>query len=68
MTDVAASAPTIDVVCNAHSPNGRQWVLVIDDLHIIETHLRQTKQVVQQFLESLPPETRSRSCSSAGRT
>jgi VWFA-related protein len=56
VTEVTTTAPTIDVVTNTHSPIGRQWVLVIDDLHIIELHLRQTKQVVQEFLESLPPE------------
>ena len=54
VVDVRATAPSIDVVSNAHSPDGRQWVLVIDDLHILEFHLRQTKQVVQEFLESLP--------------
>jgi VWFA-related protein len=56
VVDVRASAPTLDVVTNTHPPLGRQWVLVIDDLHIIELHLRQTKQVVQEFLESLPPD------------
>jgi VWFA-related protein len=54
--DLAAAAPSIDVVSNAHSPLGRQWVLVIDDLHIIEQHIVQTEQVVQEFLQSLPPE------------
>jgi VWFA-related protein len=56
MADVRTSAPTLDVVTNTHPPLGRQWVLVIDDLHIIELHLRQTKQLVQEFLESLPPD------------
>jgi VWFA-related protein len=54
--DVKTTAPSIDVVSNQHPPNGRQWVMVIDDLHIIELHLRQTKAVVQEFLELLPPE------------
>ena len=52
--DAKAAAPSIDVVSNAHSPDGRQWVLVIDDLHIIELHVQHTKKVVQAFLESLP--------------
>jgi VWFA-related protein len=52
--DVKTAAPTVDVASNVHSPAGRQWILVIDDLHIIETHILHTKKVVQQFLESLP--------------
>jgi VWFA-related protein len=52
--DVKTAAPSIDVVSNAHAPLGRQWVLVIDDLHIIEQHIVHTKKVVQEFLESLP--------------
>jgi VWFA-related protein len=52
---ITSAVPTIDVAGNAHSPAGRQWVLVIDDLHIIELHVRHTKKVVQEFLESLPP-------------
>jgi VWFA-related protein len=55
IADVKASAPTIDVTTNTHPPLGRQWVLAIDDLHIIETHIVQTKKVIQDFLESLPP-------------
>jgi VWFA-related protein len=54
VADVKAAAPSIDVVSNVHSATGRQWVLVIDDLHIIEHHLLGTKKVVQEFLESLP--------------
>jgi VWFA-related protein len=53
---VKGAAPSIDVVSNVHSPAGRQWVLVIDDLHIIEQHLVQTKKLAQAFLESLPAE------------
>src|SRR5262249_4295541 len=56
VTDVTTAAPTIDVVSNTHSPTSRQWVVVIDDLHIIELHLRQTRQLVQQLLESVPGE------------
>lgn len=54
--DVTTTGPSIDVVSNVRAPQARQWVLVIDDLHIIELHIVQTKQVVQTFLESLPPE------------
>ena len=53
VTDVKTAAPSIDVASNVHGPEGRQWVLVIDDLHIIELHLSHTKKVVQEFLESL---------------
>ena len=52
--DVKAAAPTIDVVSNAHAPLARQWVLVIDDLHIIEQHIIHTQRVVRAFLQSLP--------------
>ena len=54
--EVTTTGPTIDVVTNRHAPTARQWVVVIDDLHIIELHLRQTKQVVQELLESLSPD------------
>src|SRR5215471_20891214 len=52
--DVKTAVPSIDVVSNVHPVDGRQWVLVIDDLHIIEQHVLHTKKVVQAFLESLP--------------
>ena len=55
VADVKTAAPSIDVATNVHGPEGRQWVLVIDDLHIIEQHLPHTRKVVQEFLESLPP-------------
>ena len=51
-----ASLPTVDVVTNVAPAHGRQWVLVIDDLHIIEQHLLVTKNVVRAFLEGLSPE------------
>jgi VWFA-related protein len=54
VVDTKAAIPVIDVASNVHSVAGRQWVLVIDDLHIIEQHLLHTKKVVQAFLESLP--------------
>ena len=53
VVDPATAVPTIDVATNAHAPNGRQWVLVIDDLHIFEQRLVETKRVVQSFLERL---------------
>lgn len=56
VVDVKTAAPAVDVVTNTHPATGRQWVLAIDDLHIIESHITQTKEVVQEFLESLPPE------------
>jgi len=49
------AVPTIDVVTNTHAPNDRQWVLVIDDLHIFEQRLVETKRVVQSFLEQVSP-------------
>jgi VWFA-related protein len=54
--DPVAAVPTIDVVTNTHAPNGRQWVLVIDDLHIFEQRLVETKRVVQSFLEQVSPD------------
>jgi VWFA-related protein len=56
VTDLKLTVPTVDVFSNAHAPLGRQWVLVIDDLHIIELHILHTKNVVEEFLRSLPPE------------
>jgi len=56
IADVKNVLPSIDVVSNAHPPIARQWVLVIDDLHIIEQHVVHTKRVVQDFIEQLPPE------------
>ena len=54
VADVKMAAPSIDVASNVHGPEGRQWALVIDDFHIIELHILQTKKVVLAFLESLP--------------
>ena len=41
---------------NTHAASGRQWVLVIDDLHIFEQRLVETKRVVQSFLEQVSPD------------
>jgi VWFA-related protein len=46
----------VDVVTNVAPARGRQWVLVIDDLHIIEQHLLVTKNVVRAFLDGLSPD------------
>jgi VWFA-related protein len=54
IVEVKSTAPTIDIVSNSHPPLGRQWVLVVDDLHIIETHIVHTQRVIKDFLEQLP--------------
>ena len=46
--------PSVDVASNVHEPTARQWVMVIDDLHIIEQNLNETKRLVQEFIVSLP--------------
>jgi hypothetical protein len=46
--------PTVDVASNVHEPTARQWVMVIDDLHILELQLSETREVVQEFIRSLP--------------
>jgi len=51
-----SSPLAVDVVTNVAPARGRQWVLVIDDLHIIEQHLLVTKNVIRTFLEGLSPE------------
>lgn len=53
---IRTAAPSVDVMSNTHAPNGRQWVLVIDDLHIYEQNIVQTKAVIQDFLEQLSPD------------
>jgi VWFA-related protein len=54
LTNLAASLPVVDVVSNARVPGGRQWVLVIDDLHITEMFIVHTQNVVKEFLAALP--------------
>jgi VWFA-related protein len=56
LPDPKTALPSLDVASNAHAPLGRQWVLVIDDLHIIETHIIHTQRVLKEFFEQLPPE------------
>jgi hypothetical protein len=43
-----STAHGLDVVANAHAPLGRQWMRVIDDLHIVEQHIGHTKTVVDK--------------------
>jgi VWFA-related protein len=46
----------VDVVSNARAVDARQWVLVLDDLHLLETNIVPTQRVVREFLLSMPPE------------
>jgi VWFA-related protein len=52
--DARTALPSIDVVSNSHPPLARQWVMVIDDLHIMTTHIVHTQRVVREFLEQIP--------------
>ncbi len=53
----AAGGPlVVDVVSNARAIDARQWVLVLDDLHLLETNIVPTQRVVREFLLSMPPE------------
>jgi VWFA-related protein len=47
---------TDGVASNRPSAAARQWVLVIDDLHIIEAFVVHTQQVMREFLLALPLE------------
>jgi VWFA-related protein len=50
-------APEPDVATNAPpSPKSRLFVLVIDDLHILETDVIPVKRVVTEFLQALSPD------------
>jgi VWFA-related protein len=50
--------PIVDVISNARPVDSRQWVLVLDDLHLLETNIVPTQRVVREFLLSLPPTDR----------
>ncbi len=52
--DLKTTTPTIDVVSNSAPPLGRQWVMVIDDLHIIEQQERKLRTLVTEFLQRIP--------------
>lgn len=52
--DAKTALPSIDVVSNSHPAIARQWVMVIDDLHIMATHIVHTQRVVREFLEQIP--------------
>jgi len=56
ITDVKTTTPSIDVVSNSAPPLGRQWVMIIDDLHIIEQQERKLRAMVVEFLQRIPPE------------
>ena len=56
ITDPKTSAPSVDVVSNSAPPLGRQWVMIIDDLHIIESQERKLRTMVTEFLQRIPAE------------
>lgn len=53
-TTTTFSTPTMDVVSNQPAPLARQWVMVIDDLHIIEHQTIKTKKAVAGILGEIP--------------
>lgn len=55
VASVKAATPAMDVVSNTHPPLGRQWVLLIDDLHLFEQRIVEIQRVIATFLERLPP-------------
>lgn len=54
ISDARSTTPSIDVVSNSAPPLGRQWVMVIDDLHIIEYQERKLRAMVTEFLQRIP--------------
>lgn len=54
ITDPKTTTPSVDVVSNSAPPLGRQWVIVIDDLHIIEHQERKLRALVTEFLQRIP--------------
>lgn len=54
VTEPKTSAPSVDVVSNSAPPLGRQWVMVIDDLHIIEQQFRKLQTMATEFVERIP--------------
>jgi VWFA-related protein len=55
--EATASAPESDVVTNvATSSDSRALVMVIDDLHVIETDLTFVKEILTSFVKSLSPD------------
>lgn len=56
VTDTKTTTPSIDVVSNSAPPLGRQWVMVIDDLHIIEQQAGKLRTLVVEFLQRIPTE------------
>jgi VWFA-related protein len=53
--DLPTTPQDIGIVANIISPTARQWVLVIDDLHVTELQIVSTQNIVRRFLEGLGP-------------
>ncbi len=56
MPDPAVGPQLPDVVTNVRPVEGRQFVVVVDDLHILETHIVPTRELLLQFLRSVSPD------------
>jgi VWFA-related protein len=55
--DVKQSAPPADVATNIpRSPKSRLFVMVIDDLHILEQDLVPVKRIMTEFFQALSPD------------
>jgi len=55
--DAAHVAPPADVVTNIpRSPKSRLFVLVIDDLHILEEDITPVKRILTEFVQALSPD------------
>ena len=53
----AKAAPPADVVTNAlPSPDSRLFVMVVDDLHLLEAQIVPVKRVMTEFVSSLSPD------------
>jgi VWFA-related protein len=54
---LVARAPKIDVATNIPpSPTSRAFVMVIDDLHIVENDITFVKRIITEFVQSLAPD------------
>lgn len=55
--EAIAAAPVPDVAANTPpAPNSRIFVLVIDDLHLIESEIIPVKRIITEFVTSLAPD------------
>ena len=53
----AALAPKVDVATNTPpTPSSRAFVMVIDDLHIVETDVIPLRRILTEFVQSLSPD------------